>query len=166
MGTNVLKGTLFGGFKRRDVISYIEKSSREHNELIAVKDDELAALRKENEELRGLPQRLEELDALREENERLTEELSELRAEAEHLRGEAEEFRALKDHLTELQMEAVRCAKEIETNARERAERTESVAYARIRAVSRESKTRFDESFAFVDDLLNATKKESTDPVE
>ena len=149
MSTKDLQGTLFGGFKRKGVIAYIEKTSREH-------EQQLTALRQENEKLQALQQDISELNALREENEQMKNELSELRAETESLRVEAEEYRGIKDHLAELQMEAVRCAKEIERNAHERAEKTESVAYARIRAVSRESKTRFDESFAFVDDLLNA----------
>ena len=143
MSSQALQGALFGGFKRKGVIAYIEKTAREHTAQLAGKDEELAALRQENERLR--------------------EELSQMQTEAESLRSEAEEFRAIKEHLTELQMEAVRCAKEIERSARERAEKTETAAYARIRAVNRESKTRMDEGFAFVDDLLNATAVKTTE---
>lgn len=148
MSTNTLQGTLFGGFQRKGVIAYIEKAAREHTEQLAAKDEVLAGKDKE-------------LLALKEENEHLCAEITQLKAEIESLHGEVDAFRAIKEHLTELQMEAVRCAKEIECNARARAEKTESVAYARIRAVNRESKTRFDESFAFVDDLLNATAREN-----
>ena len=137
MSSNTLQGTLFGGFNRKSVIAYIEKSAREHKAQLAGREEKLSALEAENL--------------------RLKDEIAQLKNEIESLQGEASEFRAIKEHLTELQMEAVRCAKEIESNARERAEKTESVAYARIRAVNRESKTRMDESFAFVDNLLNAT---------
>ena len=137
MSSNTLQGTLFGGFDRKSVIAYIEKIATEHKAQLESRDEKLSALEAENLRLQG--------------------EIAQLKSEIETLQGEAAEFRAVKEHLTELQMEAVRCAKEIVRNARERAEKTESVAYARIRAVNRESKTRMDEGFTFVDNLLNAT---------
>ena len=146
MSAKVLQGTLFGGFKRKDVIAFIEKSSREHNELLAAKEEALEKLRREMEQLRQ-----EKETVLR---------------EAEALRADAEEYRSLKGRLADLQIEAMRRADEIETAAHERAEKTEAVAYSRIRAVTRESKTRFDESFAFVDDLLNAADSKAAEVSE
>ena len=45
------KTSMFGGFDRSDVIAYIEKTGREHEERVAALEAENETLRKENQTL-------------------------------------------------------------------------------------------------------------------
>ena len=132
MSTN-FKTCLFGGFDREDVISFIEKTSRESSERIE-------ALEKENETLQQSNQSMEsELRLMREEFmenaqqaqraaelavqvEDLAQQLQQLQSEADSLRVQAAEYRALKDHIAD-----------IEINAHRRTEEFRAAAIAQLR---------------------------------
>lgn len=122
------KTCLFGGFDREDVITFIEKTSRESRERIE-------ALEKENETLQQSNQNMEnELRLMREEFmenaekamksaelslrvDELTQQLQQLQKEAELLRVQAGEYRALKDHIADIEISAHRRTEEFRTAA-------------------------------------------------
>lgn len=127
MSTN-FKTCLFGGFDREDVISFIEKTSRESRERIE-------SLEKENESLLQSNQSMEsELRLMREEFmenaeqaqqaaalvaqvEELSQQLQQLQDEAEALRIQANEYRALKDHIADIEISAHRRTEEFRAAA-------------------------------------------------
>lgn len=143
MADNALRGSLFGGFKRSDVVQYIEATASQYNErtnaLLKANED----LTKENESLSGEIERLREelehtkaeieritplleqaqseAEALREEVVPLRREKDDLQTEANTLRAQAEEFASTKLHITE-----------IELNARQNADRMINEAQSKV----------------------------------
>jgi len=129
--TGKFRGSLIGGFNRKDVAAYIGKVARELSEY-KEKSEKLGAENKElkteveeltrrvtelsaqNEELKS------ELDLLRgtsEENERLKETIASMQAridsDAETIAG----YEKMKSKLSELEVEALKRAQEIEASA-------------------------------------------------
>ena len=144
MEDNTFKRTLFGGFRRDDVIAYIEKSSagfiQRINELEKKEktlSDEGEALRAENYEIQNsLKASLDalsgELDELRARLALVTGERDELLAEAEVLRRQAEEFRTVKSNLADMELAAHRRANEYEAESRRRVDAYSAETQARI----------------------------------
>lgn len=122
------KTCLFGGFDREDVVSFIEKSSRESRE-------QIEALEKDNAELRQKNQNMEsELHLMREQfQERsvqaqqvaslsvqvqeLTDRLQQLEEEAAQLRVQAADYQSLKDHIADIEISAHRRTEEFRAAA-------------------------------------------------
>ncbi len=142
MESNTFKGTLFGGFNREDVISYITKTSAASNERITALEADIDKFCRQEQELRtqiteALTEKeaLErELTALKEEAETLRASLAEaesarsaLSAEAEALRSEvsalrpqAEEYAKVKSHIAGIELEARQRNDELDRVTRER----------------------------------------------
>ena len=113
------KTRVFGGFDREDVISFIEKTSLEHQKRVSALEEEnkrlsdrcgaaeaeVQALREQSRAELAAAAELEELKrkfaALKAENEQL-------RGENEQLRGPAEEYRRMKDHIADIEISAHR----------------------------------------------------------
>jgi len=125
------RGSVFGGFNRRDVAAYISKVARETNDY----KEECSKLSAENEELKT---RLEEqtcrLSELNAKNEELRSEIERLEAQSEEtdclkdtiaamqakIDGDAEiisGYEKMKSRLSELEVEALKRAQDIETRA-------------------------------------------------
>lgn len=165
MSNHVMKGTLFGGFKRSDVIEYIERSAKENSEAVALLKEELEkyrserdALSEEREQLLEKSGRLEEVkeqkDALMEEVVALRtakaaaeQEIEALYAELERLRPEYEEFQSIKAHLSEIQIEACRRAKELEESTKRRMDELEDATYERLQSLAGGCRAAYDETF-------------------
>ncbi len=165
MSNHVLKGTLFGGFKRSDVIEYIERNAKENSEAVSVLKKELENLRKErdslSEERESLLERSGRLDAVKEERDILKEEvialrtekaalereLETLRAEAEGMRPECEEYHAIKEQLSQIQIEACRRANELEETTKRRMDELEDSTYERLQALVDGCRAAYDETF-------------------
>ena len=129
------KTCMFGGFDRRDVIAFIEKTARENREIID-------SLEKSNEELTQKCSEMEqELELLREESasnaqqaqqaaelsgklENLTAQCEKLENENDTLRHQAQEYLAMKDHIAE-----------IEISAHHRTEEFRAAAVAQLREI-------------------------------
>ena len=135
MSENRFRSSVFGGFNRRDVVGYIERSSQEATSVREEND----ALRAERESLRA---RLPELAAAAEERDRLTaactaanETVARLQAEAEtrekalaevHAKLTAAQqtvdvFEDTRARLSQLEVDAARRAVEMEKDAEQRA---------------------------------------------
>ena len=165
MSNHVLKGTLFGGFKRSDVIEYIERNAKENSEAVAVLKEELENLRKDrdslSEERGSLLERSGRLDALKEEKDALMEEvvalrtanaaleqeLEALRAEVEGMRPEIEEYHAIKERLCDIQIEACRRATELEETTKRRMDELEDSTYERLQGLVDGCRAAYDETF-------------------
>ena len=115
------KTRVFGGFDREDVISFIEKTSLEHQKRVS-------ALEEENKRLSDRCGAAEaEVQALREQSraelaaaaelEELKRKFAALTAENEQLRGEAEEYRRMKDHIADIEISAHRRTEEFRAQA-------------------------------------------------
>lgn len=134
MENNFFKGALFGGFRREDVIAYIEKTATENRELIAGLEQRNGKLAEENETLRG------DLDAAASERDRLSEERDSLRAEIEALQSQIEGVHSLKIRVADLELAAQRRAEDYEAETRRRAD--EYAAETRRRADEYDAETR------------------------
>ncbi len=161
MENNTFKSALFGGFRREDVIAYIQKSAAEFGERIAALEASEKKLEQENTELRGevtsvtdardrLSEALHEnfdkqealsaelntakaeLDELRSRLTAAEEERDRLRTEAETLRVQAKEYCAVKANLTELELAAHQRAEAYEAEVHSRADAYEAEAHRRI----------------------------------
>jgi len=122
-----IRGTLFGGFNKKDVAAYIEELSANSNKY---KD--------ENEKLRECRGSKEALDALQREHDVLTAELEQLKAdnarledenatltsELKALKSDIEAYKAAREQLVSLELDANRRAVEIERGARTNADKT------------------------------------------
>ena len=115
------KTRVFGGFDREDVISFIEKTSLEHQKRVS-------ALEEENKRLSDRCGAVEaEVQALREQSraelaaaaelEELKRKFAALTAENEQLRGPAEEYRRMKDHIADIEISAHRRTEEFRAQA-------------------------------------------------
>lgn len=142
MENSSFKGTLFGGFNREDVISYITKTSAASNERIAALEADIDKFCRQEQELRaqldealGAKEALErELAALKAETETLTSSLAAaeserdaraqeamaLRSEVAALRPQAEEYAKVKSHIAGIELEARQRNDELDRVTRER----------------------------------------------
>ena len=129
------KTRVFGGFDREDVISFIEKTSLEHQKRVSALEEEnkrlsdrcgaaeaeMQALREQSRAELAAAAELEELKrkfaALKAENEQLRGENEQLRGENEQLRGPAEEYRRMKDHIADIEISAHRRTEEFRAQA-------------------------------------------------
>ena len=129
------KTRVFGGFDREDVISFIEKTSLEHQKRVSALEEEnkrlsdrcgaaeaeVQALREQSRAELAAAAELEELKrkfaALKAENEQLRGENEQLRGENEQLRGPAEEYRRMKDHIADIEISAHRRTEEFRAQA-------------------------------------------------
>ncbi len=125
------KTCLFGGFDRQDVVSYIEKLSRENRQQVELmekekgeleakvaeltaKADELVALRAQVEELQAQAQLASQLQ---EELDASQEQFYDLSEECTLLRREVADYQAMKDHIAEIEISAHRRTEEFRANA-------------------------------------------------
>lgn len=149
MESNSFKSTLFGGFRRKDVIDYIEKSASESSERISALEKSGGRLSQENATLRddlasvtdardrlsdaladnlgkqeslsaALNEAKDALETLRAHVAALTAERDALRAEVEKLRPQAEEYSAVKSNIADIELSARRRADELEAETRAR----------------------------------------------
>ncbi len=129
------KTRVFGGFDREDVVSFIEKTSLEHQKRVSALEEEnkrlsdrcgaaeaeVQALREQSRAELAAAAELEELKrkfaALTAENEQLRGENEQLRGENEQLRGPAEEYRRMKDHIADIEISAHRRTEEFRAQA-------------------------------------------------
>lgn len=122
------KTRVFGGFDREDVISFIEKTSLEHQKRVSALEEEnkrlsdrcgaaeaeVQALR---EQSRAELAAAAELEELKRKFAALTAENEQLRGENEQLRGPAEEYRRMKDHIADIEISAHRRTEEFRAQA-------------------------------------------------
>ncbi|MBO4854670.1 MAG: hypothetical protein J5482_06000 [Oscillospiraceae bacterium] len=122
------KTALFGGFDREDVVSFIEKTAREHREQTEQLTAENNSLRQANDamaaELAALKETVERFGADAEKYQALCASYDKLKARSEtlesenaELRGAAEEYRSLKDHIAEIEISAHRRTEEFRAAA-------------------------------------------------
>ena len=127
MSTN-FKTCLFGGFDREDVVSFIEKSSRESRERIEALERENESLQQKNQSMetelqlmRGEFQERSELAekaaALQFQVEELTAKLQLLEEETSALRTQAADYQSLKDHIADIEISAHRRTEEFRAAA-------------------------------------------------
>lgn len=160
MENNTFKGTLFGGFDRDDVISYITKTSAESTARIDALSADIDKLSTQERELRAQLDRLRmekdalsadllatsnerdelrtaldrantDLDALRTERSTLNDDNAALRAENTALRAETEELRPLAEQYAAVKAHIAG----IELEARQRAEEYERGVRERLSAM-------------------------------
>ncbi len=126
-GRRPIKGAVFGGFNRQDVLDVLQQMEQDYQRQLTEcaqsgKEDlertrgELEQARGELEELRGSLAQAEEKTA------GLEEECAALRAEAEELRADAEAYRLLKVRAGEIEIDAQRRAALIVQEAEGRAD--------------------------------------------
>ena len=139
MENNSFKSSVFGGFKRQDVINYIEKSAKESRELIDSMEAAKKALQEENDSMQSeLTTLREEHSALQSENEALQQEVASLRQAAQELESTKAELARLQQLLAETQplAEEYSRAKDnigsFEIEARKRADELELVTKKRL----------------------------------
>ncbi|MCC8130026.1 MAG: hypothetical protein LIO51_08870 [Clostridiales bacterium] len=152
----------FGGFHRQDVLDYIERTAKEHNQETERLTAQLEAARGDAQaaeaELSSLRQQLEtanaRAEALEEENKSLQTQLEPLLAEgrsAQELRDQAEGYRQLKDDFASIELEARRRASSLLESAKAeadailaqaRAKESEILAQANARAESVQEQAR------------------------
>lgn len=165
MSNYVMKGTLFGGFKRSDVTEYIERMSKENTETLTLLREEVEKLRQERDQLCAETETLAQTNALlesaREEKTALTEEVVSLRAdklaaekelaaqreELEQLRVESEEYREIKAKISDIQIDACRRAKELEESTRKRMRALEDETYERLQTLANDCRSTYNKSF-------------------
>ena len=122
------KTSMFGGFDRSDVIAYIEKTGREHEERVAALEAENETLRKENQTLENT-QRVTQAQLLKmQDNEETCRRLRRQLADAEarnqeleqrcaQLKVQADEYESLKDHVAQIEISAHRRTEEFRGKA-------------------------------------------------
>lgn len=145
---NQFRSKAFGGFNRRDVIEYVERSAREHNE--------------ELDQLRSL------LDEAQKERDQLQDQLQTLAAERDALRGEAEqakqlpaaqeEIRRLRDMVAQLEPDATAYAA-----IKERAATMELEAHQRAQAIVDQARKQADEALSGARQWLGGLRREYGD---
>lgn len=122
------KTCLFGGFDREDVISFIEKTSRESRERIEALQRENDSLQQMNQSMSGELQQMrqeyaancqqaQQAQELSAKAEDLARRLAEVEAEAAALRAQAEEYQSLKEHIAEIEISAHRRTEEFRAAA-------------------------------------------------
>lgn len=125
---NKFRSTAFGGFNRQDVMDYLERSVKEHNQALEQVNTQLTEARNEAAQLREqLVQLQEETRQAKEEVERAAaNQMNELRTQNEQLRRQAEEaqaganaYAAIKERTASIELEAHRRAQAIVDQAQE-----------------------------------------------
>ena len=135
------KTCLFGGFDRKDVISFIEKSAQESREKIEKLDKENETLLQQNESMSAelqlmreksadILQQSQKIEELTAKLDVITKHCSQLESENSELKGQAEEYLAIKDHIAE-----------IEISAHRRTEEFRSAAISRLREILKAQRT-------------------------
>ena len=135
------KTCLFGGFDRQDVVTFIEKTSRENRERIEALEAENASLQQQNETMDSELQQMrseytektEKAMQVPELSKKLTESeqrRQELEEENAVLRVQAAEYLSMKDHIAE-----------IEINAHRRTEEFRVAAIAQLREIMATQRT-------------------------
>lgn len=128
---NKFRSTAFGGFNRQDVMDYLERSVKEHNQALEHVNAQLTEARGEVGQLREqLAQAREEARQAREELERTAaDQVNELRTQNEQLRRQADEaqadavaYAAIKERTAGIELEAHRRAQAIVDEAQVQAE--------------------------------------------
>ena len=119
---NKFRSTAFGGFNRQDVMDYLERSVKEHNQALEKVNAQLTEARSEADQLREqLAQVREEVRQAKEELERTTaNQMNELRTQNEQLRRQADAaqadaaaYAAIKERTAGIELEAHRRAQAI-----------------------------------------------------
>ena len=122
------KTCLFGGFDRQDVVSFIEKSSRESNERIEALERENESLLKKNQnmeselllmrgEFKDRSEQAEQAAVLCTQVEDLNSKLQQLEEENTVLRLQAADYQSLRDHIAEIEISAHRRTEEFRAAA-------------------------------------------------
>lgn len=128
---NRFRGAAFGGFNRQDVMDYLERSVKEHNQALEQVNAQLTEARGEVEQLREqLAQAREEARQVKEELERtVADQMDELRAQNEQLRRKTDEaqadaaaYAAIKERTAGIELEAHRRAQAIVDEAQKQAD--------------------------------------------
>lgn len=137
---NRFRSVAFGGFNRQDVMDYLERSVKEHNQALEQANAQRIEARNEADQLREqMAQLQEEARQAKEELERITadqqkvqeqsDRLEELRSENEQLRlcanqaqADAEAYAAIKERTASIELEAHRRAQAIVDEAQAQAE--------------------------------------------
>jgi len=122
------KTCLFGGFDRQDVVSFIEKSSRESREKIETLEKENESLLQKcrsmeaelqlmREDYMANSQQAAQAAALAQQAGEMAERLQKLESENALLRAQAEDYQSLKDHIAEIEISAHRRTEEFRAAA-------------------------------------------------
>ena len=166
MDNSTFKSSVFGGFDRSDVISYIERTAQENAKRIKELEDEADKLMHESLSLREQLSAAEEersslSEALSAESERRTaaeQALEALRAEADELRAQVAALSQERDRLSSdsaalrAQVEEYDTVKshiaDIELSARARADALEAETRERMGRVLQSCRERFEEAVA------------------
>lgn len=145
---NQFRSKAFGGFNRKDVIEYLERSAREHSEEVA--------------QLRSL------LDEAQKERDALQEQLQTLNAECDRLRSQAEaagqlpaaqeEIRRLQGRVAQLEPDAAAYAA-----IKERAATMELEAHQRAQAIVDQARKQADEVLGEARQWLGGLRREYGD---
>jgi chromosome segregation ATPase len=120
------KTSVFGGFDKEDVISFIEKTAQENQEKVSALEADCTSLREENasltEQLLHLQQEADALRdggparvALEQKLEQLSGRAQALEAEVSELRTQAQEYQNLKNHIADIEISAHRRTEEFRT---------------------------------------------------
>ena len=127
----IFKTTMFGGFDKQDVMSYIERTVQEY-------ESRLGALEKEREALQGdLSAALDRVEAAEEARRQLEEQGQAL---AERLRGVEREYQSLRSHMVDVELDARQRAGAIEQEAKHRSETLLTEAEERCQAMLAQAK--------------------------
>lgn len=132
-----IRGTLFGGFNKKDVAGYIEELSKKSGEYKAESEqlrercDELETYRLTIDELQDdfdharkeLDDANAEIEQLKADKARLEEENSTLSAELAAIKADIEAYKAAREQLVTLELDANRRAVELERDAKATADR-------------------------------------------
>ena len=124
----MFKTCLFGGFDREDVVSFIEKTSREARESIEALEQSNQILQQQNDEMSrelyaikgdydAIQQQAQQVQSLLDQVAELTARLQAAEAELSGLRAQEEEFRSLKSHIAEIEINAHRRTEEFRAAA-------------------------------------------------
>ena len=145
---NQFRSKAFGGFNRRDVIEYLERSAKEHSEEVG--------------QLRAM------LEDTQKERDQLQDQLQALNAECDRLRGEAEtakqlptaqeEIRRLRDLVAQLEPDAAAYAA-----IKERAATMELEAHQRAQAIIDQARKQADEVQGEARQWLSGLRREYGD---
>lgn len=122
------KTCMFGGFDRQDVISFIEKSSKESGARIDALEAENATLRERNQSMESElllmrdsyqenAKQAQTAQMLRQQFNELQEKVTALEKEAEQLRAQAADYQSLKDHIADIEISAHRRTEEFRSAA-------------------------------------------------
>lgn len=119
---NRFRSAAFGGFNRQDVMDYLERTVKEHNQALEQVNAQLTQARNEADQLREQAAQLqEEVRQAKEELERTAaDQMKELRAQNDRLRRQADEaqadaaaYAAIKERTAGIELEAHRRAQTI-----------------------------------------------------